>query len=56
MIKQPLSNQRIIDCLNTDYGIKVSRLTFLPIGADMNASVYKAEAHDQSSYSSAFKG
>lgn len=50
MIEQPLSNQRIIDCLNTDYGIKVTRLTFLPIGADMNASVYKAKAHDQSSY------
>jgi len=50
MIEQPLSNQRIIDCLNTDYGIKVTRLTFLPIGADMNASVYKAEARDQLSY------
>ena len=50
MIEQPLSDQRIIDCLNTDYGIKVAKLTFLPLGADMNASVYKAEAHDQSSY------
>lgn len=50
MIEQHLSDQRIIDCLNTDYGIKVARLTFLPIGADINASVYKVEAHDQSSY------
>ena len=50
MIEQPLSDQRIIDCLNADYGIKVTRLTFLPIGADMNASVYKAETHDESSY------
>lgn len=48
--KQPLSHQRIIDCLNTHYGIKVTSLTFLPLGADINASVYKAEAHDQSSY------
>jgi spectinomycin phosphotransferase len=48
--KQPLSDQRIIDCLNTHYGIKVATLTFLPLGADINASVYKAEAHDQSSY------
>lgn len=48
--KQPLSDQRIIDCLNIDYGIKVAKLIFLPLGADMNASVYKAEAHDQSSY------
>lgn len=49
-MKQALSDQRIIDCLNTNYGIKVTRLTFLPIGADMNASVYKAEAHDELSY------
>lgn len=48
--KQPLSDQHIIDCLNTHYGIKVATLTFLPLGADINASVYKAEAHDQSSY------
>ena len=48
--KQSLSDQRIIDCLNTDYGIKVATLTFIPLGADMDASVYKAQTHDQSSY------
>ena len=48
--KQSLSDQLIIDCLNTDYGIEVATLTFLPLGADMNASVYKAQAHDQTSY------
>jgi spectinomycin phosphotransferase len=48
--KQSLSDQLIISCLNTDYGIEVATLTFLPLGADMNASVYKAQAHDQTSY------
>ncbi|HRN77970.1 MAG TPA: aminoglycoside phosphotransferase family protein [Candidatus Dependentiae bacterium] len=48
--KQFLSNQRIIDCLNTDYGIEVAALTFIPLGADVNASVYKAQAHDNSTY------
>lgn len=48
--KQLLSDQHIIDCLTTDYGIKVVTLTFLPLGADINASVYKAETHDQSCY------
>lgn len=48
--KQPLSDQLIIHCLNIDYGIDVAELTFLPIGADMNASVYKAQTHDQRSY------
>ncbi|MCX7342932.1 MAG: spectinomycin phosphotransferase, partial [Proteobacteria bacterium] len=48
--KQPVSEQRIVDCLITNYGIEVSTLTFLPLGADMHASVYKAHAYDQSSY------
>jgi len=48
--KQPALNQEIINCLDTDYGIVVTALKLLPIGADMNASVYKAEAHDQSTY------
>ena len=48
--KHPLSEQHIIDCLDTHYGIKIVTLTLLPLGADMNASVYKAQAQDQSSY------
>lgn len=48
--KQSFPDQVIISCLNTNYGIQVTTLTFLPIGADMNASLYKAEAHDRTSY------
>ncbi len=48
--KQPLPDQLIINCLNADYGIEVTVLTFLPLGADMNASVYKAQTYDQASY------
>lgn len=48
--KQSLSDQCIIDCLNADYGITVATLTFIPLGADMDAAVYKAQTHDQSSY------
>lgn len=50
LLKLPLADQRIIDCLHTDYGIVVATLTFLPLGADANASVYKAMAQNQSSY------
>lgn len=50
LIKLPLTDQSIIDCLHTDYGIEVAALTFLPLGADANASVYKAKAHNQLSY------
>lgn len=48
--KQPLPDQRIMSCLNANYGIAVATLTFLPLGADMNASVYKAQADDQACY------
>lgn len=51
LVKQLLSDQRIIDCLNTDYGIEVVALTFLPLGADINSSVYKAETRNQSFFS-----
>ncbi len=48
--KQSLSDQVIISCLNANYGIETTVLTCLPLGADMNASVYKAQTHDQKSY------
>ena len=48
--KQSISEQRIVDCLIADYGIDVSTITFLPLGADMHALVYKAQAYDRSSY------
>jgi spectinomycin phosphotransferase len=51
MLKKPfLSTQRIISCLHADYGIKVATLILLPLGADMNASVYKVQADDKSCY------
>ncbi|MBI5273972.1 MAG: phosphotransferase [Chlamydiales bacterium] len=48
--KHLLSDKTIINCLNTHYSIEVSSLIFLPLGADMNASVYKAQTLDQRSY------
>lgn len=48
--KYALSERFIIHCLNADYGIEVAELTLLPQGADMNASVYKAQTYGQASY------
>jgi spectinomycin phosphotransferase len=48
--ESPVSNQHIIDCLRDAYGIESALLTQLPWGADINASVYKAEAADNSIY------
>jgi spectinomycin phosphotransferase len=42
--------ESIIHCLNASYGIAATVLTLLPLGADMNASVYKAETQNSQSY------
>lgn len=46
--KHFISKQSIINSLNDFYGIKVHTLTFLPLGADRNALVYKADTQDKS--------
>lgn len=48
--KQMLSDSDIIRCLHADYGIEVATLTCLPLGADMDAAVYKAQDRGQRSY------
>ncbi len=45
-----ISDQKIINCLNFDYGLKVTTLAFLPLGADINASIYKALADNEACY------
>lgn len=46
--KQIPTDQKIIHFLKTFYNIEVMKLTFLPLGADVNASVYKATANEKS--------
>jgi len=51
MTEKPfLPDNLIVDCLKSDYGIDAIAVTFLPIGADINASVYRADSSGQSSY------
>jgi spectinomycin phosphotransferase len=50
MIDHSPSEQIIISCLSADYGINVAAFKFLPIGADLNSAVYKAQASDHTSY------
>ena len=49
-IKHPLSDHLIISSLDAHYGIEAASLTFLPLGADIHASVYKAQTPAQKSY------
>ncbi|MGD9593093.1 MAG: phosphotransferase [Candidatus Berkiella sp.] len=48
--EKAFSNQHIIDCLNREFGIITTSLEMLPLGADINASVYKAQTLDNQSY------
>lgn len=43
-------SQILIRCLKTCYLIEAARVELLPLGADMNASVYKVQGADQKSY------
>ncbi len=40
----------ILNCLSTYYLIEATALAQLPLGADVNASIYKAQASDQKTY------
>jgi spectinomycin phosphotransferase len=51
MLEQPdLPDHLIISRLQADFGLDVSKLTFLPLGADANTAVYRAAAQDKSVY------
>lgn len=45
-----LAHQSIINCLNDNYGITVTTLTPLLLGADIHAATYKALAADKQTY------
>ena len=45
MLEKPdIQEEKISACLQESYGLHVLRLTFLPLGADVNAAVYRAVA------------
>lgn len=51
MLEKPdLQNQRIIACLQDEYGLHIAQLTFLPLGADVNTAVYRAVTEDGTAY------
>ncbi len=48
--KSELREEQIINCLRDEYGLSVEKISYLPIGADPNASVYRVETKDETSY------
>jgi len=51
MLEKPeLKDEKIINCLKNEYGISVKKITFLPLGADLNTAVYRVVANDETVY------
>lgn len=51
MLEKPaLADETLIACLQHAYGLAVNTLTFLPLGADANAGVYRAVTADGNAY------
>src|SRR5262245_46583536 len=47
MLEKPdISDELLIFHLQKEYGLRVSQLTFLPLGADMGTAVYRVVAED----------
>jgi spectinomycin phosphotransferase len=51
MLEKPdLQDEKIIDCLQNEFGLCAVRVAFLPLGADQNTAVYRAIAGDETQY------
>lgn len=51
MLEKPeLKDEKIINCLKTEYGLSVEKIAFLPLGADLNTAVYRVVTNDETVY------
>ena len=51
MLEKPeLKDEKIINCLRNDFGLSVEKLSFLPLGADLNTAVYRVVTNDKTAY------
>ena len=51
MLEKPdLPDEQIITCLQNNYGLAVAGISFLPLGADLGTSVYRAKDRDGQTY------
>ena len=51
MLEKPdLQDERIIACLQDEYGLLVVQIAFLPLGADLNTAVYTIVATNETPY------
>ena len=47
MLEKPnLEDEKIIACMQAEYGIRIVQTAFLPLGGDLGTAVYRAVAGD----------
>lgn len=50
LTRPPLKDEDLIDCLRAEYGLIITKISFLPLGADFNTAVYRATTIDGLAY------
>ena len=51
MLERPeIRDSQIAACLQREYGLRVSRIAFLPLGADRDTAVFRVVADDETPY------
>lgn len=48
--KPDLPDEKLISCLQENYGLRITQIVFLPLGADANTAVYRVVADDGTPY------
>jgi len=51
MLEKPdLQDEKIVACLQDEYGLTITHVAFLPLGVDQNTAVYRVVAEDETPY------
>lgn len=51
MLEKPdINDEKLTSCLRVEFGLQVEALSFLPLGADANTAVYRAETGEKAVY------
>jgi spectinomycin phosphotransferase len=48
--KPSILDTSLIECLHDRYALPIQQISFLPLGADRNTAVYRADAEEGASY------
>jgi spectinomycin phosphotransferase len=48
--KTELKDEKIVRCLRDEYGLSIEKISFLPLGADTDTSVYRVVTKDEMNY------